>query len=105
MALRETLLQICADAHCKPSISFEYSYRLVYNMCLRKQHAEVHACLVEIIELIYGTERADGCYAIVNDVSMYYNATCTYNALPTFAAMYNDYRPKPAQFNTPPSTP
>lgn len=105
MSLRQTLFQICADAPNKTHIPFEQIYRTVYNMCIHKKHAEVHACFIEVIERIHGTEHADLCYTILQDVLMYYNATCIYNNLPTFATMYENYRPKPAQYDTPPSTP
>lgn len=105
MSLREALVQFCSEPHDGHKFSFEFTYRMVFQMCLDKKHADVHSCLIEAIERIHGMEHADWYYTRLNDIAMYYNNTCAYNGLPTFATIYETYRPKPAQFNTPPSTP
>lgn len=105
MSLRETIVEFCSEAHRGRAFSFEHMYRMIYKLCTDKKYGEVHSCLMEAIGQVHGTEHAEWYYTRLNDIFMYYNNTCAKNGLPTFASMYEMYRPKAAQFSTPPSTP
>lgn len=104
--LRETLGQLCTESPDAPSaVAFESVYRMVYQLCLHQKYAGVHACLVEVVGRVRGTAHAQWHFDRFNDISLYYNNTCVHKGFPAFTTIYEDHRPAPDRFSTPPPSP
>lgn len=105
MSLQESIERFVTSPDVARTFKFEQLYSMVYNMCLQRQHEQVHTCLDAAIERIYGTQHAQWYCERLNDIALFYNRTCTQKGLPTFMVMYEEYRPKQDNFGTPPPTP
>ena len=104
--LEDMLMRLCNEIPGTRSVfSFEAVYSAVFHLCLQKKYDEVHASLLQAIEQTYNSEHASWHFNRLKDISLFYSATCIGNGFPTFETMYQNYRPKPTQFVTPPSSP
>lgn len=105
MSLQESIERFVESPDVAKTFRFEQLYTMVYKMCIQQKHEQVRVCLTRAIERIYGTPHAEFYRARLNDIAAFYNQTCTQKGLPAFMVMYEEYRPSPVAFDTPPGTP